>query len=188
MSEKQFEYLLLNHCAPTLYGAKSANLISVQNRLSRDLPRIIRTYIHQFRPFGVELTILCSCKNSSLVYIYRKEQLKKQLNNPSVREFLRDCGYNDLSSLDAVLLTLRKRISQSSGFPHEIGIFLDYPLGDVKGFIENEGRNFKLCGYWKVYENVHSAACLFEKYTECRRDACRKHILGLSVAEIMQSA
>lgn len=190
MSEtrKQFEYLLLNHCAPTLYGAKSANLFSIQNRLSHDLPRIIRTYIHQFRPFGVELTILCSCNNSSLVYVYRKEELAQRLSNPSVQEFLHNCGYSDFSSLESVLDALKARVSEYETFPHEIGIFLDYPLADVKGFIANNGKNFKLSGYWKVYENEHKAACLFDKYTECRRDACKKHISGLSVMEIMQSA
>jgi hypothetical protein len=190
MSEvkKQFEYLLLNHCAPTLYGAKSANLFSIQNRLSHDLPRIIGTYIHQFESFGVELTVLCSCTNSSLVYVYRKDELQRRLSNPSVQEFLQEYGYSDFSSTEVVLDVLKSRVSQYETFPHEIGVFLDYPLGDVKGFIKNNGRNFKLSGYWKVYENEHKAACLFNRYTECRRDACEKHTKGLSVMEIMQSA
>lgn len=55
----------------------------------------------------------------------------------------------------------------AKGFPHEIGIFLGYPLEDVKGFIENSGRHFKICGQWKVYSDTKRAEKLFAKYAEC---------------------
>lgn len=52
-------------------------------------------------------------------------------------------------------------------FPHEIGIFLDYPLQDVKGFIENKGKNSKYNGLWKVYGDKDASMKLFEKYRKC---------------------
>lgn len=48
---------------------------------------------------------------------------------------------------------LRIRINSSKTFPHEIGLFLGYPVEDVKGFIENKGENCVKCGAWKVYCN-----------------------------------
>lgn len=30
------------------------------------------------------------------------------------------------------------------------GLFLGYPLEDVKGFIENNGRNCKSCGVFRI--------------------------------------
>lgn len=53
-------------------------------------------------------------------------------------------------------------------FPHEIGVFLGYPLSDVRGFLEDEGRNCAYVGYWKVYDNVHSKIRLFQRYDEHR--------------------
>ncbi len=53
-------------------------------------------------------------------------------------------------------------------FPHEIGIFLDYPLGDVIGFIKNSGQNYKCAGCWKVYCNECETLKLFHKYRKCR--------------------
>ena len=60
-----------------------------------------------------------------------------------------------------------------SDFPHEIGIFLGYPLWDVEGFIANKGQNYKLCGYWKVYEDVSGAIDRFREYDTLREDAVR---------------
>ena len=57
-----------------------------------------------------------------------------------VVKFLERYGYT-VNRLDNVLARLKHRITDSFEFPHEIGVFLGYPLGDVIGFIENSGRN-----------------------------------------------
>lgn len=40
---------------------------------------------------------------------------------------------------------------RTKDFPHEIGLFLGYPLEDVQGFIENRAEGYKCVGCWKVY-------------------------------------
>ena len=59
---------------------------------------------------------------------------------------LEPLGY-DCSDLGSCLLKLRER-SRSAGFPHEIGIFLGYPAHDVRGFIENGGKNCRFIWCW----------------------------------------
>ena len=41
-------------------------------------------------------------------------------------------------------------------------------LEDVKGFIENGGRNCLSCGCWKVYSNECEALKAFERYEKCK--------------------
>ena len=77
-----------------------------------------------------------------MVYVYRKKQLEVSLNRPGVAKFLKQYGYGS-TDVEYALDRLKSRIGENNEFPHEIGIFLDYPLGDVIGFILNEGRNFK---------------------------------------------
>lgn len=48
-------------------------------------------------------------------------------------------------TLEQLLERLSGRISASEDFPHEIGLFLGYPVDDVTGFIQNKGRNYLLC-------------------------------------------
>ena len=49
--------------------------------------------------------------------------------------------------------------AEAADFPHEIGVFLGYPLEDVVGFIRHRGKCFTCCGCWKSY------GCLL--YTSC---------------------
>ena len=73
--------------------------------------------------------------------------------------------------LDECLERLSER-TKCDDFPHEIGIFLGYPAEDVRGFVENGGCNYKLCGCWKVYGSVESARRKFAAYDRCREYLC----------------
>lgn len=61
-----------------------------------------------------------------------------------------------------------RKIAGGESFPHEIGIVLGYPPEDIEGFKRYKGRNFKCCGYWKVYGNAERAQKMFDAYTLCR--------------------
>lgn len=64
--------------------------------------------------------------------------LQDDLGKSGVAAFLAQYGYQSID-IDYALNRLRERFNAGEDFPHEIGLFLDYPLGDVIGFIENEG-------------------------------------------------
>ena len=57
--------------------------------------------------------------------------------------------------------------STSIHFPHEVGLFLGYPLEDVIGFISNKGENYYQVGPWKVYSDQETAVKKFEKFKKC---------------------
>ena len=63
---------------------------------------------------------------------------------------------------------LKYRLLKRTCFPHEIGVFLGYPLEDVKGFIDNKGKNCESCGVWKVYCNREEKDKLFQKLKNAR--------------------
>ena len=89
------------------------------------------------------------------------------------------------------------KIAGGESFPHEIGIILGYPPEDIEGFKRYKGRNFKCCGYWKVYGNAERAQKMFDAYTLCReklmqalqdgvtlKSCCRCHITEVLLMEI----
>ncbi len=84
------------------------------------------------------------------MYVCRKQRLQERLDDQEVQNFLGKYGYVQKDA-DYALQRLKERLAKAEGFPHEIGVFLDYPLEDVVGFIENGGRNYKCSGCWKVY-------------------------------------
>ncbi|MGN0642432.1 MAG: DUF3793 family protein [Huintestinicola sp.] len=113
-------------------------------------------------------------QKSDLMYVYSEKLLSKRLVDNAVRSVLAEYGYAENLSLEEYLDRLSKRIGDSENFPHEIGIFLGYPVEDVVGFIENKGDNFKLCGAWKVYGSVENAKRIFSNYDKCRIFLCNK--------------
>ena len=172
MSELQrqsFERTLAVHSAPTLLGIKCANLISV----AMDEGELL-SYQHEFESrSGLKMCVLCKCRERQLLYVYQETLLAMQLSQPEIQAFLTQYGYTENTDLQQMLQHLASRMGCGS-FPHEIGIFLGYPLADVQGFIANQGKNCLLCGCWKVYSNPESAQRTFANYDRCRDILCDK--------------
>ena len=83
-----------------------------------------------------------------------------------------------------LLAQLRARLRTKEQFPHEIGLFLGYPLRDVIGFIENRGQNFTCCGFWKSYSDPAQARECFACYQKCISDYTRMFGQGVPIEEL----
>lgn len=164
---QRFEALLALHCAPTLMGMKPSNLISVSKDNFPNWRNLFSLYSNQFRSKGISLFICCNCQKKILLLVYRENLLQPYLNSTSVQNFLFSYGYPKEKTVDTYLTHLKKKMKHSD-FPHEIGVFLGYPISDVTGFIHHKGSNYKLCGYWKVYGDPSHRKILFSEYTKCR--------------------
>lgn len=162
--------LLIEHCAPTLAGIKTANLFSCSYGSTKELFSFLMCWNRELNPKGVYLKLMKAEGERALIYVYRKQGLAEDLKNEEAKRYLKLFGYDakSLWDLEKVLKILKNRICREKDFPHEIGFFLGYPPADVVGFIENKGKNFKLSGCWKVYENVAQAEKSFSKYKKCR--------------------
>ena len=79
---------------------------------------------------------------------------------------------------------LKERLEHNHEFPHEIGLFLGYPLGDVIGFVENSGRNCICSGCWKVYQNAAEAIRTFQRFKKCKEVYVRLWSEGKSVWQL----
>lgn len=131
----------------------------------------------------IVVSVMTKKDGRALIYVYRKSMLKKAIESEETVRFLKDYGYEGLSFEKAVA-RLKNRLAKSEGFPHEIGVFLGYPLDDVKGFIINEGRNCKCIGCWKVYCNECEAVKTFEKFKKCTGIYRRLYETGKSVLQL----
>lgn len=161
------EKSLIEYCSPTLASIKPANLFSHPFSPEMDLASQLTCLNDQLGEKGISLLLLCRHGNKALIYVYRKALLQADLNRPEVSKFLQAYGYEHME-VDAALNRLKERLNQEGEFPHEIGVFLGYPLGDVVGFIQNGGKNCKCTGCWKVYSNECEAVKLFARYKKCR--------------------
>jgi len=186
MSESvNFERILAFHTAPTLMGIKCGSLISV-NQSDCPADEYKYAFENRLKSKGLKMKKLCECRNRVLIYVYSEKMLKARLAESDTAEFLFSYGYEPNMTLNRKLSILSKRISCDS-FPHEIGVFLGYPLDDIRGFIRNNGKNFLLCGYWKVYRNPEQAKLTFQSYHQCRNFLCCKLSQGLNLYQALES-
>ncbi len=172
--ERNFETVMIEQCAPVLAGLKPAGLFRYETRDCADLAARVRGWNETLNPKGLQVRVLkgCAYTHQYLVYVYRTSRLSRVLADEKVRAFLADEGYTlpeELGACEPLLRQLSRRLCCGAGFPHEIGIFLGYPLTDVVGFIENQGRNFTCCGCWKAYGDPDAAARRFAQLNKCTR-------------------
>lgn len=121
---------------------------------------------------GISFKILKEEGKMLTLLFYKKSLLENKLNDKRIQAFLMNIGYPEEFSLETYLNYLGKRYDIYD-FPHEIGLFLGYPLKDVYGFIENKGKNYIACKYWKVYHNKSHALKIFEEIDKAKENAMR---------------
>ena len=160
------ERSLIEHCAPTLASLKTGSLFSFLAPVTHALHQEIYAVNQLLIPKGLKLCLLKALPGRALCYLYRESQLTAALSDEENARFLKSCGYEQLDILSA-LHTLKQRLKGSDTFPHEIGLFLGYPLGDVLGFIEHKGKNCLCCGLWKSYTDPCAAQQCFARCAKC---------------------
>lgn len=195
MDRRQFDQLLALHCAPTLAGLKAASMVALPGRSMEELGDFFRVYEQCFACKGLKVMELRQQKAHVLLLIYRPVVLQRLLRRKTAKDILAMCGYPPEDALEELLSHLKRRMEQKlmehgvrNGFPHEIGLFLGYPPHDVKGFIQHGGRNFRQCGFWKVYDNEKAVLHLFHCYAVCTKRVYDSLQEGVSLQSMICSA
>ena len=165
---RTFEAVLVRQCAPTLAGMKPGSIFCFNHSPLEVSRQKVCQWNKQLAPFGLTVQILLERPGSSsvIVFVYRHDRLEQMLSDDAYQRFLAEAGY-ERTNLDGLLEQLAYRLRTQPEFPHEIGVFLGYPLRDVIGFIENHGRNFTCCGFWKSYGDPAEMQVCFACYRRC---------------------
>ena len=171
------EKSVIEHCSPTLASIKTGNLFTYKYESEEELWESVEGFNECVREKGVSLTVLRRSEKKALIYVCRLSSLERDLKN----------GYESTDPAYA-LERLRSRLAQREDFPHEIGLFLGYPLGDVIGFVKNAGQNCKCVGCWKVYCNECEAVKAVAKFKKCTSVYVRLWSQGRSVRQLTVAA
>lgn len=173
---------IVQFCAPTLAGIKVGSLFSTHYEDEDDVRQFLEEQNRAFRHKGLRLVALKMADGLALIYVYRRRQLDRVLLAAENRNFLVGCGYTDFME-DNCLDILRGRLRRRE-FPHEIGVFLGYPLADIKEFIRHKGCDCPCQGYWKAYTDLDGARQTFERYRTCTRLYCQWYAQGKDIARL----
>ena len=168
-------------CAPVISGIKISNLLTIPAKSLRELSVVLKKTELSFR-------ILYPGRERLVILIYRETELKEYLEREEVMAFIDKCGYetSDISKIFPVFVKRYMRYMElKQDFPHELGLFLGYPIEDVEGFIKENGKNYLYSGYWKVYKDTELKIRLFKDYERVQTEIVRLLYEGLDIMDII---
>ena len=168
-------------CAPVISGIKISNLLTIPDKSLRELSVVLKKTELSFR-------ILYPGRERLVILIYREAKLREYLAREEVMAFIYKCGYetSDISKIFPVFVKRYVRYMElKQDFPHELGLFLGYPIEDVEGFIKENGKNYLYSGYWKVYKDTELKIRLFKDYERVQTEIVRLLYEGLDIMDII---
>ncbi|MCD8028642.1 MAG: DUF3793 family protein [Erysipelotrichaceae bacterium] len=181
-TELQFEKLLAIHCAPVIKKKKVANMFHIEKSYLYNLNSLVNKYNQVLNPEGLFIQVLQTSQPRVTIFVYYKELLNSILHQYDIQEFLENYHY-PIDNLNKTLSYLNYRLTYYKYYPHEIGLFLGYPLEDVMGFMNHDKCQY--CGYWKVYHNEKNTKHLFYIYDLCQQEVLSCLHCGQCIKDIV---
>ncbi len=187
-------FTFANSCMPTLLKTKPSSLVSFHKKYIEDKNTFFNILAQEAEQFKCSYEVLYESENTYYIILYYAELLNEVLSRHYQNVILKENGYRKgTDNFEYNLIHFKSRFQEfkknkGSEFPHEVGIFLGYPIIDVEEFIKNKGENYMLCGYWKVYHNVEEAGKTFEQFRKLRDEAMDLFFTGRDLRDIVMSA
>ena len=177
---EKLAFSLASTCAPVIRGLTVSNTLSVKQGEFKIIQSMLKgTPLNCFLLYAGKIEI---------VLIARMNKLQDHLKQNEVKDYLIQFGYEDVS-IDYVIEKLYSRFYafyiDKQVFPHELGLILSYPIDDIKGFIENDGKKELACKYWKVYSNLDDALKKFKAFDEAIETCLYQIVNGYKLKEII---
>jgi len=160
--DTDFQEVLIR-VSPTILGVKPAEILNVK---LGSLDKCRRCFQGLDDIKFIEIRDFPKLSRRQL-FFYHKICLEEVLKQKANQSFLQQLGYpfsfNMEVYLDVIIAKLRSCI-----FPHEIGVFLGYPLKDVLGYMGL--ASLKLVGVrgWKYYGNTNLSLLQYKKFCKAR--------------------
>lgn len=163
---------LVLESAEVLAGVKPSNLFRIPGRnqpCGRNLASLWRCHCATLlQDSAMKVVPLRDEDTSPLVLAYDPQMLSRRLKSARVQAFLRRCGYRQPGEIHKALDTLISRVQSHEGMPHEIGVFLGYPLKDIAGFLGWNTLPFTCQRLWKIYGNPEQSLTLARQFENSR--------------------
>ncbi len=159
---------LINLTGATLAGVKPAELLNIPMSRGAIKQEQWEECKGCFLQYGkIKIREIKKQNGRKQVLVYHHLSLAKVLSEEANLKFLRERGYPGQYSIESYVDLLVKRL-QGNNFPHEIGIFLGYPLKDVLGFIGCSSLKLIRRRGWNFYGDEEISNRRYESFLQAR--------------------
>lgn len=171
---------ILEMIGPVILGSKPAEIVNIPG--SKEDKKIKLSQIQSFFSDCCKITyrIITTHDGGKRVLFINEKSMDKVLDNKRSINFLKFMGYAQNYELNNYMDELVNRL-HSEEFPHEIGVFLGYPLKDVLGFMGYGNKELVEIRNWRIYGEKEAS---YKVYNSFLRD---KAIMKEMVQELSMS-
>jgi len=172
--------------APVILGAKPAEIMSFPEYtpLNNEKKEKIKDFFTCCKKMNyIEFKTSNGCPK---VIFYNPISLNETLSDVRILKFLKGYGYPEEYSLDIYLNHLARKM-EIEGMPHEIGVFLGYPLKDVLGFLGHPSLKLTKVNGWHVYGDPTLSDMKYNSFMEAKNIIREKLKLG-NIREVVLTA
>ncbi|MBQ9156534.1 MAG: DUF3793 family protein [Eubacterium sp.] len=181
LNPHSLETQLILQCSPLIAGMKTSNLLKINSENEMDVYRL-------FAGTDISCYLLVRTGRKTVFLLYRKKMLCSHIGSCGCRSLLRSLGYENVDFeqlLRAVKAKYEEYTAGEGEFPHELGLLLGYPCEDVKGYMDDRGKNALYTGYWQVYKDPAAKKKTFESYELAREKMARLASMGMNLLQII---
>ena len=187
MEEREcIEKFLIYNASLVISGVKPSATITIKKGNENLYDKWIKYGISFLKEIDIQYINLRECSNALIILIYSEEKLSNYIFKEENKRFLRQLGYSEENDMREYLEILKRRYKEFN-CPHELGIFLGFPLNDVKYFMNCKDKKCLSCGYWLVYNNLQEAQEIFSKYDKVKAHTVNYILSGDSSQEVAYS-
>lgn len=157
---------ILEMIGAVILGSKPAEIINIPG--SKEDKEIKLSQIEFFfsNCSRIIYRIITTHDGGKRILFINEKSMEKVLANKRCVNFLKFVGYSSDYELNEYIDELVLRL-QSKKFPHEIGVFLGYPLKDVLGFMGYGKKELVEIRNWRIYGDKEVS---YEVYNSFIRD------------------
>lgn len=166
-----FTKWLLSVLGPVLLGSKPAEILSFNKNSHTYLKELEDMHYCATTCKHLSIRKVESANDTVKILFYFEDKLNSHISNKSSLKFLRSMGYPEDYDLNSYLDYLMERLS-SDEFPHEIGLFLGYPLKDIMGFMGHPSLKLTKVKNWRVYGDPRVSDEKMVDFEKAKKEMC----------------
>ncbi|SDJ99217.1 DUF3793 family protein [Natronincola ferrireducens] len=149
-SDYEFIKWIVELLGPVLLGVKPSEIVSFPGKDKTSLQRREAVKLMMDMSPRVSFREIDFSNRCNKILFYHVESLNHTLKEFRNLRFLKTLGYPEDYNLQIYLDHMIYKM-QGGEIPHEIGVFLGYPLKDVLGFMGHPSLKLTKTNGWKVY-------------------------------------
>lgn len=176
---------ILEMIGPVILGSKPSEIVNIPGTIEEKRVKLFQIQSFFSNCSKITYRIITTHDGGKRVLFINELSMNRVLSNKRCINFLKFVGYSSDYNFDGYINELVSRL-ESEEFPHEIGVFLGYPLKDVLGFMGYGKKELVEIRNWKIYGDKQVS---YDVYNSFLRDKkiMREMIDNLSMNELKRA-